>query len=173
MNYLKYIEYSAENLQFYLWYRDYQARWEKLKDSEKALAPEWTTVAEADATLAPNRPTKVDPQIAAVLKNTDFDENAHKVASTPADPFNTPPKAASFDDKRDIVSDYGSSVGDEKTLTSSTVSSTHRAVTDQAFGDAGLKWKPCESGFLSSIYIRNVLTVKQSLPSLIAMKSRA
>ncbi|KAK6437152.1 hypothetical protein LTR95_006647, partial [Oleoguttula sp. CCFEE 5521] len=23
MNYLKYIEYSAENLQFFLWYRDY------------------------------------------------------------------------------------------------------------------------------------------------------
>ena len=43
MNFLKYIELSAENLQFYLWFRDYSKRYNELPDSEKALSPEWTS----------------------------------------------------------------------------------------------------------------------------------
>ncbi|KAF2172352.1 hypothetical protein M409DRAFT_63068 [Zasmidium cellare ATCC 36951] len=142
MNYLKYIEYSAENLQFFLWYRDYSSRWDSLPASDKALAPEWSASA-ADADIygaSPVRPKRVPPQIAEVLKNTDF-ADAPKVTVDRADPFNTPPKAESFDDKRDLASDYGSSVGDDKTLLSSTASS-HRVVTEQAFDDAGMKWKP-------------------------------
>ena len=42
MNYLKYIELSAENLQFFLWYRDYVSRFDGLPANEKALSPEWT-----------------------------------------------------------------------------------------------------------------------------------
>ena len=41
MNYLKYIELSAENLQFYLWLQDYTKRFEQLSEHEKALSPEW------------------------------------------------------------------------------------------------------------------------------------
>lgn len=143
MNYLKYIEFSAENLQFFLWYRDYSSRWDALPASEKALAPEWSASA-ADTDIygaSPARPKRVPPQIAEVLKNTDF-ADAPKVNIDRADPFNTPPKAESFDDKRDFASDYGSSVGDDKTLLGSTASS-HRVVTEQAFDDAGMKWKPC------------------------------
>jgi hypothetical protein len=44
MNFLKYIELSAENLQFFLWYRDYSKRFNELPASEKALSPEWTGV---------------------------------------------------------------------------------------------------------------------------------
>lgn len=42
MNYLKYVEYNAENLQFYLWYRDYCKRFSELPALQKVLAPEWT-----------------------------------------------------------------------------------------------------------------------------------
>lgn len=143
MNYLKYIEFSAENLQFFLWYRDYSSRWDALPASEKALASEWKASA-ADADIygaSPARPKRVPPQIAEVLKNTDF-ADAPKVTIDRADPFNTPPKAESFDDKRDLASDYGSSVGDDKTLFSSTASS-HRVMAEQAFDDAGMKWQPC------------------------------
>ncbi len=41
MNYLIYIEQNAENLQFFLWYRDYVRRFELLPEKEKVLSPEW------------------------------------------------------------------------------------------------------------------------------------
>lgn len=146
MNYLKYIEHSAENLQFYLWYRDYSERWERLQNSDKALAPVWTTtLAESEMNASsPMRPKKMPAQITEMLKNTDF-EDRPKANTDRIDPFNTPPKADSFDEKdekRDFASDYGSSMGDDKTLLSSTASG-HRTVADQAFDDAGMKWKPC------------------------------
>jgi hypothetical protein len=34
-----YIEHSAENLQFYLWYRDYVRRWDTLPAGQRALSP--------------------------------------------------------------------------------------------------------------------------------------
>ena len=39
MDYLVYIEHSAENLQFYLWYREYVRRWNALPASQRALSP--------------------------------------------------------------------------------------------------------------------------------------
>lgn len=141
MNYLKYIEHSAENLQFFLWYRDYSSRWQTLKESETSLAPIWTTTAEADTTISPARPKRVAPQIAEVLKDTDFADTP-RLASDKADPFYTPPKSDSFEERRDVASDYASTLTDEKTLLSSSGTS-HRAAAEQAFDDAGIKWKPC------------------------------
>src|SRR5579871_4541355 len=40
MDYLVYIEHSAENLQFYLWYQDYARRWNVLPANQRALSPE-------------------------------------------------------------------------------------------------------------------------------------
>ncbi|EME49510.1 G protein signaling regulator like protein [Dothistroma septosporum NZE10] len=143
MNYLKYIEHSAENLQFFLWYRDYQRRWKELPASDKRLAPEWAKAqSDADANaISPARTKRLNPEIAEVLKDTDFADVSTKPVLDRTDPFNTPPKSGSFDDKRDLTSDYGSSIGDDKTLLGST-SHAHRAVTEQAFEDAGMKWKP-------------------------------
>lgn len=51
------------------------------------------------------------------------------------DPFNTPPKAGSFEEKLDTSSDFGTSFsGDEK--------SSVRVNAEQAFDDAGMHWKP-------------------------------
>lgn len=41
IDYLVYIEHNAENLQFFLWYRDYVRRFEALPENEKVLSPEW------------------------------------------------------------------------------------------------------------------------------------
>lgn len=42
MDYLVYVELNAENLQFYLWYKDYVERWEnEVPDGDKALSPAW------------------------------------------------------------------------------------------------------------------------------------
>ncbi|KAL2071526.1 hypothetical protein VTL71DRAFT_12761 [Oculimacula yallundae] len=46
MDYLTYVEFNAENLQFYLWYKDYVRRFEGLSQSEKALSPEFFPEAE-------------------------------------------------------------------------------------------------------------------------------
>lgn len=142
MNYLKYIEHSAENLQFFLWFQDYSARFDKLPASERALAPEWTrSQAEAEASGNTTRPKRMDPRIAAVLKGTDFADGPQKPIIDKVDPFKTPSKS-SEEEKRDVMSDYGSSMSDEKTLMSSNV---HQSVAEQAFDDAGIQWKPCTS----------------------------
>jgi hypothetical protein len=41
MDYLTYVRYDAENLQFYLWLRDYMKRFEAEKKRNKSLPPEW------------------------------------------------------------------------------------------------------------------------------------
>lgn len=41
MDYLVYVEFNAENLQFYLWYQDYKRRFDALPEREKALSPVW------------------------------------------------------------------------------------------------------------------------------------
>ena len=148
MNYLKYIEYSAENLQFFLWFRDYTARFEKLPKNEQALSPEWTKAQAEIAESGPNGNSHrvaghTNHKISEMLKDTDFadppkpPQNGHKI-----DPFITPDKTPSLDENRDGLSEYGSSNGDGTTLASS---HAHRSMADNAFEDAGLKWKPCES----------------------------
>jgi hypothetical protein len=41
MDYLVYVEHNAENLQFFLWYKDYVRHFEELPENEKVLSPEW------------------------------------------------------------------------------------------------------------------------------------
>lgn len=144
MNYLLYIEHSAENLQFFLWFRGYCARFDKLPASEKALAPEWTQAQiDAEATSNSNQRAsrRVNPTVASsVFKDTDFADGAHKGAVDKVDPFNTPEKS-SIDEKRDVMSsEYSSSAGDDRTAAST---NAHSSVAEQAFNDAGMKWKPC------------------------------
>jgi len=161
MNYLKYIEHAAENLQFYLWFQDFSARFDQLPASEKILAPEWTQ-AQAEAEAAgnvPARPKRVDPKVAAVLKDTDFADESQKPAAEKFNPFTTP-SVSSVDEKRDMMSDYSSSMGDDKTLASSYM---HQSVAEQAFDDAGMKWKPCTSSAPSLTCIE---VCSQSLTSL-------
>lgn len=44
MDYLHYVEFNAENLQFYLWLKDYTRRFDALPESERKLSPEWIPV---------------------------------------------------------------------------------------------------------------------------------
>ena len=97
MDFSKYIERNPENLQFYLWYRDYLKRFDNLPDGERSLAPEWMIEranAEAEAARLEEKPKKVDPTAAAVLKGTDFDTKTGKAAVSEVhpDPFKDPPQ---------------------------------------------------------------------------------
>jgi hypothetical protein len=137
MNYLKYIELSAENLQFFLWFRDYCKRFEQLPDREKALSPLWS-----EANIEDNqhpRTKGLGPETAAVFKGTDF-ANGPKVTETEkSNPFFTPPRTPNEDAFGDVhsIDSYAESVN-----TSGKVDHSQRA--HDAFESAGLKWKPCK-----------------------------
>ena len=58
MNYLLYVEFAAENLQFYLWLKNYVKRFNDLPDSEKALAKPVDTEKQDNDLASPNIPRR-------------------------------------------------------------------------------------------------------------------
>ena len=92
MDFLVYIEHDAENLQFYLWYKDYVKRFFQLPEGDQGLAPEWTpeqAQAERNA-QEKEKPKKIPTEAAAAFKGTDFE--APPKAEAGYNPFNTPPR---------------------------------------------------------------------------------
>jgi len=119
INYLIHVERSAENLQFYLWYKDYSERFAILPYSDLVLSPEWT---EKQATTKKHnsaRTSKKPPNIIvdSVIKEVDF------TPPTPLspNPFNTPPP---------------SSCGDEKSISSSTAVASDVGHTSTTYSKA-------------------------------------
>lgn len=147
MNYLKYIELAAENLQFYLWLRDYTKRFNDLPSSDRALAPEWTgTQAEMERLGAEStaKRLKISADTAAALKGTGLD-SVPRIGDIekPSSPFYTPPRTPSDEMRR-----YGtpSEFDDEKSTTWASQASTAdvRKRAGEAYDEAGLKWRPCK-----------------------------
>lgn len=135
MNYLKYIEHAAENLQFWLWYRDYAKRFSHLPPNEQCLAPEWTEE-QADAEIVnTNLPAqkKISPEAAAVLAGIDF--ALHK--SRRGDLFQTPPGTPA-----DVLKKSSASVlmGEVEVTDEDVI----HAKAAGAFEKADLKWQPCK-----------------------------
>ncbi|KAL7620975.1 hypothetical protein AAE478_008286 [Parahypoxylon ruwenzoriense] len=99
MNYLLYIEHAAENLQFFLWYRDYVKRFnEAASMSDKQLSREWTQAMEDEVAGKIKKDAvdglKKEPRAAAgIFKGTDFEKGANVVEKK--DPFSTPPSTPS------------------------------------------------------------------------------
>jgi hypothetical protein len=133
MNYLIYIEHAAENLQFFLWYRDYEKRFTEATTPDIALAPEWTRAMEEEA-IARIRKEHVEKrnvvsQAGNIFKGTDF-EKVSEVAIDNRDPFSTPPHTAGGDEAPPVLSGIqGSSI---------------RAQAYDAFEAAGVR-PPCKS----------------------------
>jgi hypothetical protein len=138
MNYLKYVELDAENLQFFLWFRDYSRRFNELPDSEKALSPEWSAnVFEKENQTRPQKLISVETK--AIFKGTDFANEPKAPEVEKSNPFYTPPRTANGDMSSDADSfDYqdGSLFSGEKV--------DHAQRATGAFEGAGLPWKPCE-----------------------------
>ena len=144
MNYLKYIELSAENLQFFLWYRDYVNRFDGLPANEKVLSPEWTVEqaeAEAMAAQVQVRQKVVPPEAAAAFKGTDFANEPRVTEAEKANPFYTPP-GTPREGKRD-----GSSVEASEYESTAAGEVDHQGRAEGAFENAGLKWKPRKTYF--------------------------
>ncbi|KAK8240455.1 hypothetical protein HDK90DRAFT_184558 [Phyllosticta capitalensis] len=147
LNYLKYIELAAENLQFYLWFRDYCKRFDALPDREKALAPAWTLEqAEAEA-HAQARKSKPAPEAAVIFQGTDFDNNARRAPDGELTPFTgdaTPnPQTPSVHSKFESVDNSSEATLSEwqrSTTTATTVDPARAA--EAAFESAGEKVQP-------------------------------
>ncbi|KAI2632883.1 hypothetical protein GGS21DRAFT_146402 [Xylaria nigripes] len=125
MNYLIYIEHSAENLQFYLWYHDYVKRFNAAPASEIALAYEWTEAME-DATMmkiqknAALKAKKASPIALEIFKGTDFEK---------------PPE---LQESREAFTPRQSSAGDSVSFSDSQAT-TFVAQAEDAFVAAGVK----------------------------------
>ena len=144
MNYLKYIEHDAENLQFYLWYKDYVQRFANLPDSEKCLSPEWTAEqAQADTAAYHARvnskkmATDTTAAIKAFEKEEETAADGASKSSEEGSPFN--------DSRESTVADRDSPPTDTGSLghSSQTTKSAYSQRAENAFEEAGLKWKPC------------------------------
>ncbi|KAF3765096.1 hypothetical protein M406DRAFT_292381 [Cryphonectria parasitica EP155] len=151
LNYLIYIEHSAENLQFLLWHRSYVRRFHSADTPDLALAPEWTEE-EQDETFAKLQKEyrdglRRDPaSVAAVLKGTDFEKDSNTFATgnprfldsrTPvffemgnSNPFSTPPGTPSLND-RGSSSEYGTA--------GSPAAASWRRQANEAFAAVGIK----------------------------------
>jgi hypothetical protein len=137
MNFLKYIELSAENLQFFLWYRDYSKRFNELPEGEKVLSPEWAGASNINGDASKPVVQKAHPEVSAMLDGTDFDSEPTGQQNE-KNPFYTPPRTPSNGSPRreESLDSYDDSMATGK------VNHSERAAG--AFENAGLKWKPCE-----------------------------
>jgi len=85
MNYLIYVERSAENLQFFLWHRDYSRRFADAKTPDIALAHEWTQSMEDDALVRvkeeqAEQARQAPKESAGIFKGTDFEKGSAATA---------------------------------------------------------------------------------------------
>jgi hypothetical protein len=144
MDFLRYIEYDAENLQFFLWYKDYCQRFDVLPENERRLAPEWTAEqALAERTNAEKEKPKkvVANQGTEALKGSDFDPNEKLgMPAAAPNPFNTPPRTPSAADQESVAP---STVGYSDDFTLRTGITDHSKRAETAFEEAGAL-QPCK-----------------------------
>ena len=155
MNYLIYIERAAENLQFFLWYRDYTKRFTELPESKRALSPAWIMEkAEADTTAGCGNlsgPKKLSADAAAIFKDTDFATPKVSVMEYGGNnPFHTPPHTP--DTGRESIvggSEYG--WDDGASTLQSTGGKSFQRKANEAYESANVKVQPCKSKDAQSI----------------------
>ena len=159
MNYLIYIEHAAENLQFFLWYKDYSKRFDLLSQNERALAPIWTAEqAEAETLALKDTPApmkKVSAETAVIFKGTDFaapDATVTEVGK--GNPFNTPPRTPNPGERESIVpSEYPWS--DSGSTLKSSFKTSHQKKAASAFESADVKMQPCQLFSLALLLYRH------------------
>jgi hypothetical protein len=145
LNYLKYQEKSAENLQFFLWYQDYVTRFAQLPESERSLAPEWTE-AHAEAERKEYRQAmrarghqKV-PSQQEMFKGTDFEQKTQiyeSIDSTGSSDITPCTEEKKSEDLREGRPSTAVTGGVQSFVT------TFSQKADSAFEENGLK-RPCK-----------------------------
>jgi hypothetical protein len=146
MNYLIYIEHSAENLQFFLWYRDYVKRFNEAPISETALAPEWTRAMEYNAATRIHKDAtgKIKQGISTpqgIFEGTDFEKTV-EIHIESRGPFPAPHHSS--DTNRDVASFWSASQA-----------MTYEVVAQDAFSAAGAK-QPCKNIFCYLVWFISI-----------------
>lgn len=160
MNYLIYIEHSAENLQFFLWHRSYVKRFHDAETVDKVLAPEWTMKMQEEAFDRLQKDhrdgLKRDPAtVAVVFKGTDFEKKGSNrglagndfsslnmerpspiFSEMGTNPFNTPPRTPDGE----VQSTFGGSNA-----------MSYRSQANEAFASANIK-VPCKKNTYTNIF---------------------
>jgi hypothetical protein len=147
MNFLKYVEHSAENLQFYLWFKGYIKRFEDLPEGERILSPEWTQQQEDAENLAYRNILKQKPlaaEAADILRAQNLAPSKTWISSEEK-------KQESVNDSRDFLNfnhrqEATSLDGDiaQPTGALQFVGSKITHGVEVAFDDAGCKLQPCK-----------------------------
>jgi hypothetical protein len=147
MEFLKYVEHSAENLQFYLWFKDYVKRFEDLPTGERNLSPEWTP-AQEDADNAAYRSQLKQKPLAVeaneILKSQNLVGEIETTSpSEKQDPFDDSRKLSSHGSK------FGESISasfDRSEPGFQSIKTGYSRGAEVAYDDAGCKFQPCEFG---------------------------
>ena len=145
MNYLIYIEHAAENLQFFLWYRDYVKRFMALPETQRALAPGIDSEKfEMETARGPRSPKPpMSAATAEVFKGTDFAVSQANVTDQAQNPFFDPPSPPSVDGR---PSTSGSKGWEDDAMTlQSGKKIDHHLMASRAFATADVKLHPCKS----------------------------
>jgi hypothetical protein len=134
MDYLVYVEHNAENLQFYLWYKDYVRRFDALSEGEKGLSPEWIPTGDA-----PN-----------LVKDSDKKNNTKRftIAAMMEAGYDGTTGAELFGDDKEAARRV-SALKDSASMVGSTISDATTLTTAEVTAQAGLKWQPCMFIFLA------------------------
>jgi hypothetical protein len=138
MDFLKYIEHSAENLQFYLWYKDYEKRFNELAESERKLSPEWTREQE-ETELATYRTQLKNKSLSAEAKEILKEQNLPAGNELAPETEKSNPFHDSDGDKSSIGS---SSSKRPMSGPQSTMRTQYSETAKSAFEDAGAKFQP-------------------------------
>lgn len=144
MNYLIYVEHAAENLQFYLWFKDYEKRFQAASTRATALAPEWTRAMDEDAVakIRKEHAEKMqrESQAARIFKGTDFEKRGHELAPLEiSNPFTTPPQTPNSKSEEDSMYAVSNTFA-------STIASSYQSYASDAFRAAGAR-QPCKSDY--------------------------
>ena len=139
MNYLIYVEHSAENLQFYLWYKDYVKRFHDANTDDISLAPEWTQSMEDEVItrIRKEQSEKVRPSPAtdSMFTGTGFEKAAVEIPQSPTNPFNAASRSSQGESEAGSVFNSSQSMPSDGT--------NYKAQAADAFQAAGVKL-PCE-----------------------------
>jgi hypothetical protein len=146
MEFLKYVEHSAENLQFYLWFKDYVKRFEALPENERILSPEWTQAQEETEKASYRAQLKQKPlavEAKEILKSQNLEVGTETPVSEKNDPFNDA-RNASLPASRQENSVAASM--DQSVTGFQSMKSGFSRGAEAAFEDAGCKYQPCKLG---------------------------
>lgn len=131
MNYLLYVEHAAENLQFYLWFRDYIKRFTDLPPQEKALSPPWLPeksefLASKQRGLSIKPPRKI--AIPDIFKGTDLE--SPPIQEKSLDPFEEDHASSKLGE-------------DDRTTLRGTLRSGVQQTAAMAYEEADVMLQPC------------------------------